>query len=70
MNLDKEVEVISKIVAVLEEAEVSKEFDLPRILEYIVDRYDFSSKLGRKRTLERIVYQLNKIDDQGLEESL
>lgn len=70
MQLDKEVEVIQKIITILEESKVDHEFDLPRILDYIIDRYDFSSILGRKRTLERIVHQLNKIDKQGLEESL
>lgn len=68
--MDKEMELISKLVSAIEESKIDKEFDMPRILEYIVDRYDFSSKLGRKRTLERIIYQLNKIDKQGLEESV
>jgi len=62
LPMDEEVRVISEITKILNDCKVCKEFDLPRVMDYIQDRFDWSSKNGRKSMVEKIDFLLNRFD--------
>lgn len=66
-DLDKELVAINAIIRAIEPLD---EFETDRAIEYIADRFMSSSKWAREDILTRLMYQINKIDNQGIHDKI